>query len=70
MAARQVVRKDETQLQLEEKTLQLLSVQRNYDTMSRMMQAKQREQDEVRVCRPVNEIFLGLACMGVHAMRQ
>lgn len=48
MAARQAVRKDETQLQLEEKTLQLLSVQRNYDTMSRMMQAKQREQDEVR----------------------
>ena len=32
---------------LEERTLQLHSVQRNYETMSRMMSAKSKEIDEV-----------------------
>lgn len=33
--------------QLEERTIQLHSVQRNYDTMSRMMQGKAKDMEQV-----------------------
>ena len=36
-----------TSAQLEERTVQLHSVQRNYDTMSRMVQARAKEMEQV-----------------------
>lgn len=39
---------EELRAQLEDRTLQLSSVQRNYDGISRLMQVKQQELDQVR----------------------
>jgi hypothetical protein len=55
--------------ELEEKTIQLLSVQRNYELMSRLMQAKQREVLELQA-QYANEQARapGMKCHGmVHA---